>query len=426
MASCGGSAAGGSASTNGAATAGRVEITLWNTQAGPNGDSLKAVVDQFNASHPNITVKDEFAGNYDEEYKKLLASAKGGGLPELAVAYENVVAELMKAKIVVPLDSYVNGPDGLSKESFDDIFPGYIATNKFKQYGDQLLSFPFTKSNVMAYYNTDLLNAAGVSSLPQTWDEYAAAMRKVSDYAKSKGVQFNGGDALDTTASYIDLKILSRGGALMADDLSKVAFNNPEAIAALQWDADLVKGGAAYTQKTPDWQNDFASQTTAARLDSSTGATFLPGIIQQAPKQFKWVSAAPPTDGTHKLTVMYGANIAMFKSTPEKQAAAWQFIKWFSDTPQTAQWALKTHYLPVRKSAANTPEFQQELANNPSTKAAFDALPVAVPEPNVAGWQQVRDILHDADMAVISGKSTAKAALDEAEIKANKALADAR
>src|SRR5579862_306551 len=96
--------------TGSGSTSAHIEITLWNTQAGPNGDSLKAMVDQFNASHPNITVKDEFAGNYDDEYKKLLAAAKGGGLPELAVAYENVVADLMKAKIIVPLDSYVNGP----------------------------------------------------------------------------------------------------------------------------------------------------------------------------------------------------------------------------------------------------------------------------------------------------------------------------
>ena len=71
--------------------------------------------------------------------------------------------------------------------------------------------------------------------------------------------------------------------------------------------------------------------------------------------------------------------------TPPKPAQRRSFL---SDTPQTAQWALKSHYLPVRKSAAGSSEFQQELAANATAKAAFDVLPVAVPEPNVAGWQQ--------------------------------------
>jgi maltose-binding protein MalE len=83
-------------------------------------------------------------------------------------------------------------------------------------------------------------------------------------------------------------------------------------------------------------------------------------------------------------------------------------------------------YLPVRKPAAQTPDFQNELATSPSTKAAFDSLPFAVPEPNVAGWQLVRDILHDMETSVLAGKATTKAALDEAEAKANTALADAR
>src|SRR5262249_42951343 len=152
----------------------KVEVTLWHTQAGPNGESINAMVSQFNASHPGITVSAEYVGSYDDEYKKLLAAAKGGGLPEMAVAYENVVADLMKANIIVPLDPYMTGKDGLSKESQDDIFPGYLATNRFKQFNNQLLSFPFTKSNLMTYYNVDLLNAAGVSSIPQTWDDFGS------------------------------------------------------------------------------------------------------------------------------------------------------------------------------------------------------------------------------------------------------------
>jgi ABC-type glycerol-3-phosphate transport system substrate-binding protein len=123
---------------------------------------------------------------------------------------------------------------------------------------------------------------------------------------------------------------------------------------------------------------------------------------------------------------MYGANIAMFKSTPEKQAAAWEFIKWFADTDQTAYWSIKTHYLPVRKSSLNQPDFKKELDSNQALKASFDYLQYARPEPNVAGYQQIRDLLQDAEVSVVTGKATAKAALDDLVTKGNKVLEDAK
>ena len=44
---------------------------------------------------------------------------------------------------------------------------------------------------------------------------------------------------------------------------------------------------------------------------------------------------------------MYGANICIFKSTPEKEMAAWRFINHFTSPPVTARWATQTGYLPV-------------------------------------------------------------------------------
>jgi len=378
----------------------------------------------FNASHPTIQVNAESVGNYNDEYQKLLAAAKANALPDVAVAYENVVSDLMKANAVVPLDHYVNDPQvGLSLDSQADIFPGFVEDNKFKQFNNQMLSFPFTKSVILAYYNTDLLTAAGVSQVPQTWDQYSAAMKAVTDYAKKNNMPWNGANALNDDASEFDFEIMSRGGQLISDDQKKSLFNNDAAVAALQMNADLQKAGAAYQPNGFDWENDLAAQKTLTRLDSSTSYAFIDPIIAKAPKPFKYVAAAPPTNPGVKLTVMYGANIAIFKTTPQKQAAAWEFIKWFTATPQTAQWSIKTHYLPVRQSAATSPDFAAALAQSQPLKAAFDILPYAKPEPAAAGWQQVRDILQQTVDAVVTGKAQPKAALDDAQKKADAALA---
>src|SRR5262249_9043240 len=141
-----------------------------------------------------------------------------------------------------------------------------------------------------------------------------------------------------------------------------------------------------------EWQNDFAAQKNATALNSSTGGAFVEPLIAKAPKQFKYVAAMPPNAAGQKVTVLFGANVAIFKSTPAKQAAAWEFVKWFTDSEQTATWSLATHYLPVRQSAASSAAFTAGLAKDQTLKAAFEMLPYAKPEPSPAGWQAVRDI----------------------------------
>ncbi|MBV8083884.1 MAG: extracellular solute-binding protein, partial [Chloroflexi bacterium] len=303
------------------------------------------------------------------------------------------------------------------------IFQGYIDDNKFSQFGNQMLSFPFTKSVLLAYYNTDLMSAAGISQIPTTWDQFSTDMKAMQDYAKKQGIPWTSAYALNDGASNVDFEIMSRGGQLITDDQKKSLFNNDAAVAALQMNADLMKYGASYLPNGFDWENDLAAQKTIARMDSSTSYAFIDPLIAKAPKPFKYTAAAPPTDGTHKVTVMYGANIAIFKTTPQKQEAAWEFIKWFTDTAQTAQWSIKTHYLPIRQSAAKSADYSAALAQSQPLKAAFDSLAIAKPEPPASGWQQVRDILQQTMDAVVSGKAQPKQALDDAQKKADAALA---
>jgi len=88
---------------------------------------------------------------------------------------------------------------------------------------------------------------------------------------------------------------------------------------------------------------------------------------------------------------MFGANICILKSTPEREQQAWEFIKYFSTTATTVRWAMATGYLPVRKSAAEDPQLKAFFAAAPQNRSAFDLLPYAHPEPNAACWQGVRD-----------------------------------
>ncbi len=402
---------------------GPIEVTLWHTQTQANAKALQDMADEFNRTNQyKVTVKLEYQGGYTQLYQKNLAAINAGALPETAVAYESFVADYQKAEVVVELDPYVNSKKyGLPKESLDDIFKAYLDTNRFPQFGNKLLSFPFTKSLLIMYQNDDILKELGMQS-PKTWEDFekvAKAAKKVG--ADGKVSRYGWALAAGPSASTFNGWIVSRGGKLMSEDNRTVAWDGKEGLESLKLLQRCSQEQWCYVPKGFDYQNDFGAGRALFVLESSTGRPFFRAAMK-APINWSIVSI-PQTDAAKAKTVMYGANIAIFKTTPEKQLATWLFVKWFADGQQTAKWSIASSYMPVRKSAANDAALKQSWAtSDPQAKQAFDLNGTSVPEPNARGQQDIRTVLEDAMTKVITGKATPEDALKEAATKSNQIL----
>lgn len=230
---------------------------------------------------------------------------------------------------------------------------------------------------------------------------------------------------MPVSASTFNGWVLSRGAPLMSPDNTKVAWNGEAGLASLRLLDELFKGGYAYRPQGYDYQNDFAQQKTAFVMESSTGRPFFRELINDG---FKWgIAMIPQANPAQKATVQYGANIAVFKTTPLKQAAAWEFIKWFTERDQNAEWAIASSYMPIRKSVAQSPAMQQHWETKDlQGKQAFDLIQYSKPEPNVAGQQDIRNYIEDAITAVMTAKASPQAALDQAATKADRTLDEKR
>lgn len=426
IAACGGTAP--SASQGPAATTeadlditGPVNITLWHAlTSDPQKGALEAAVKKFNETNgKGITVTAVVQGNYTQLYQKTLGAIQAGALPDLAHAYESQVADYTKAQVVVDLDPYVNSKkNGLDQAQKDDIYKPYFDTNRFSQYGNQLLSFPFTKSLAVMYTNLDVLKANGIASAPTTWADWEKAVQaSTKKDASGKTTQY--GYAGTNDASYFNAMVLSRGGKIMNDDNKTVAWAGKEGLETLQMLQRLYSGGYAYTPTNFDWQNDFGTKL-AFVFQSTSSRPFIAGAMKTP---VNWTVGNPPGG----KTVMFGANVAVFKSTPQKQLASWLFIKWFSQKDNTADWATKSYYMPVTKSAASNEALKAYwTSKDPQGKQAYDIIGSSIPEPNIRGQQDIRDIVTNMIVSVTTGKATPEAAIKDAETKANQVLKDAQ
>jgi multiple sugar transport system substrate-binding protein len=396
-----------------------VEITFWHVQNGPSEVLQQSLIDEFMVQNPNVKIVPQNLGNYGTIYEKALAAIQAGAPPDVLAAYENQAADYYDADALIPFDDYINSSKyGLTKEELADYIPSYIEATKFPQYGAKQLTFPYTKSDLVLYTNMEVARDLGFQAPPKTWDEFVAMCRA----AVAAGKQ---GFAAAVDASGFNGIIYSYGGDIVTPDGKKVLFDQPPAMKTMQLYETLATEKLAYQVQGSDDRNDILAGRTLFMMRSSTS---VPTLAAGFKDDSKWaVSIIPQGGSSRPVTVLYGANISILKSTPEKQLASWLFIKWLTRPDVTARWGLDASngYFPVRQSTLQQPEAQKFLDANQRFKDALEISRQGKVEPSPRGWAEIRNIIGDAMTGLLTQRMNATQARDQLMQRSTRALAQA-
>jgi multiple sugar transport system substrate-binding protein len=402
---------------------GPVQVTLWHNQTGILAKGFSEMVAEFNSTNgKGITVKaeDQSGGlSYTGIYQKMLGAIQAGATPEMVVAVENQVADYAKAGAVLELDPYINSKkNGLTKESLADIYKPYLESNKYPQYGSKSLSFPFIKSLEVLYRNDDLAKELGFTAPPKTWDEFEK-QAKAALKTDTGGKTTRWGVSTFTIETFLG-QVVNRGGSILKSDMSAVSFDGKEGLASLQLLERCVNEGWCYIPKGFDWQDRFAEGNLLYVGATSTSIGFIIDTLKGKP--LNWSVVPWPDGGGSAKQIQFGGVVAITKSTPDKQLASWEFLKWFAEPKQTAKWASLSGYMPLRASAANEQVLKDFWAKRPQSKQAFDLIPLSVAGPSMRGYQEIRDAVAEMQTKITTKKAKAEDALKDAGIKANAVL----
>ena len=379
-------------------------IVFWYQHSGANGDAMQKMIGDFNATNPwKITVKGEYAGPYDQVYNKMAAAIAAHSPPELVVAYQNQAATYEVNDALADLNPYVQDPQwGLGKDR-GDFFEGFINQDVNAQFGGKRLGFPPNRSIEVLYCNLALLKSAGIAAPPKTWEEFAEDCRIVTRAAA--GTYGYALDSLD--ASHVFSCLITRGGDFARADGKGYALNTPPMKAAMQYMRGLVQQGfARKIARRYDDQSEFGSGSAAFTLGSTSGLSFYDRAVKANKNgPFAWRIAPIPqlTASAVPEIDLFGASMSVPRSTPEKQLAAWLFIRWFSEPRQQALWTHVSLYFPVRKAAE--PLIRDLLDADRNFAAAWTMLKTAHlrSEPPFAGYDLVRDAISAAYNRVLDG-----------------------
>jgi sn-glycerol 3-phosphate transport system substrate-binding protein len=392
------------------AAAAPAKIVFWAALGGNNGKLLEEAVNEFNASQSEIQVKYEFQGDYTMAEQKLAASLAAGSVPDMVMLEISRIPGFAERRALLALDDLA-AKLKLPKEDFPE------ALIKESTINGKLYSLPQSRSMPVFYYNKDMFRAAGLPDrAPATWDE----LRKAAIAITSKdGNRYGFGLQVGNPFWYFSNAVEGNGGAISArkGDKELPTFNDAKGVDGIRFWYDLVySDGAARIypgQGLATWealQADFIS--------SKVGMMFITtgwmGNIVKNSKFDVGVAMLPVGPGGVRKAPTGGNGIVIPAKAPAaNQEAAFKFLMWLTDTPQTSKWAMNTGYMPLRLSALKDPQLIKYFETNPSFRMAVEQMRWASPFPGIKLNPKTEPALNVLWERIFVGKEDIKKVADE-------------
>lgn len=342
-----------------------VEIEVAYAYSSVFDTTFARIMEAFETAHPdiNVTFRATYE-NYEDATNTILREAVADTLPDVSFQALNRQALLVERGIAKPLDPYIAKEDGFETAGY------HKAMLDLSTFGGQIYGLPFSVSTPIGFYNMDILRAAGVETIPTTWDEVVETCRAINAKGDHDAIFWH----WDISGNWLLQAAMWSQGVPMIKD-GKLNMDNPEGVTALETAQAIFHDCAM----KPVSGGDASKQFAAGDLGMFFSSTAYVGFVDRS-KLGDWDFATAPypgIDGTPKA-LPAGGNSAMLTSDSddaEVLEAAWQFIKFTTSGEGAAAVALTTGYVPPNK-VANDLLMDNFYAENPNKLTAVNQLPL--------------------------------------------------
>lgn len=397
-----------------------VEIEFWHSMKGVNQKAIEKITKDFESKNPKIKVKLVNQGGYRDLFQKLMGAAKSKTLPTITQIYNNRLTWYMDKDLVENLKPYEkNEKFGMKEDEIQDIPEIFYKDGTFE---DKQYTLPLNKSQMVMYYNEDMLKEKGVE-VPKTWAELKEASKKLTvDKDKDGKPEVYGIAFENNTSTDIGIWVKQSGGLVIDEEKDKINFDTTETKATVDFINGMISNKTATLAGEDKHSNNTFIKKKAAMCVASTSA--LPYIKKGF--EGKWFLAPLPVD-KEDAQLYYGTNIAMFnQGTPEQKLAAWLYMKYLINTENTTYFSMQTGYIPVRKSAIESDKYKEFLKENLAKEVPLKTLDKGWTGARSIGCIPALDALGKELEQVFAGKKNVDQALKDAQQNGEKAMKEAR
>jgi sn-glycerol 3-phosphate transport system substrate-binding protein len=407
----------------------QIEIQWWHALTGANNDVVVRLADEFNKSQTEYKVVPSYKGGYADTMNAGIAAFRAGNAPHILQVFEVGTATMMAAKgAIKPVHQMMQeAGEKFDPNAYLPTITGYYSTLK-----GEMLSFPFNSSSAVMWYNKDAFKKAGLDpDAPQkTWPEVFAAAKKL----KAAGYDTCGFSNAWATwvnveqfSAWHNLPIGTKANGMEGFDTT-LTFNNPTLVRHLETLVELQKDKTYdYSGRTNAGEGRFTSGECPIFLTSSA---FFGNVAANA--KFAWGNAPmpyyPDVAGAPQNSIIGGASLwVMGGKKAEEYKGVAKFFSFLSRTDKQIELHQKSGYLPITKAAYEQTKASGFYKERPHLETPLLELTNKAPTENSRGLRfgnmvQLRDMWSEEIESALSGKKSAKQALDDAVSRGNALL----
>lgn len=297
-----------------------VTVVLVNYSAGTDKPFYDALFPEFNKLYPQTTIKYEPTpgDSWGEYFDKLATRIAGGNPPDISrVAIEGIRLVVSRG-LATPLDDLEKG-DAQIADFQNDVSSKLLDAMKVQ---GKTYAYPFDWNNMCFYFNTKMLEAAGIPFPKADWtkDEFLEMAKKLT-----KGDVFGFGFAVQYFSGTLPW-MYANGTSLLSDDWTKSNLKDPKVLEALQFMQDLI------------WVHKVSPAAPAAH--TNVYALMAAGKLAMAAGG-RWPVAQMTQAGFYDFDIQYfpkwkeqvtefGLGGYVLMKSSKYQQEAWQFIRFMT------------------------------------------------------------------------------------------------
>jgi sn-glycerol 3-phosphate transport system substrate-binding protein len=406
-----------------------IEIHWWHAMRGARGETLKKIVDAFNASQGDYVVVETNKGNYDETVNAGVAAYRAKKHPHILQSFEVGTLTMMLSGAIYPVYKL------MADQGYTIDWSSYLqpVLSYYVDENENLLSMPFNSSTPVMYYNVDLFKKAGIDlpskTEPLTWDQMGDITAKLVASGVKKGMvtSWQSWTQVENYSAIHDLPFASKANGYEGLDC-ELQINNAQVVNHLarlkSWMADNRFSYEGQKYQGP--QAAFVGGDAAILMESISG---IGNVKKNA--QFAWDLAPLPVEASMKEpqnSIIGGASLWVMKGHPKKEyKGVAAFMDFLAQNDMQELWHMETGYFPITITAYESLKKKGYFNENPYQEVGINQMTRRKPTKNSRGLRlgyfvQIRNIINEEMELLWNGSKSPQQAMDDAVSRSNDKL----
>lgn len=380
-------------------------------------DLMRKLFDEYQKANPGVTIDIETGGATSElqrQYLSTVLNAKDSAIDIYMIDIVNP-AQYFGAGWLEPLNAYVGDPATALKP----YLPVYGVSNVVD---GKIAAMPAFADAMFMYYRKDLLDKHKVAE-PKTWDELAAAAKKIQAAEGNpnlQGLSIQGAPIEGAVCTFL-LPYWGQGKDFN-DAAGRMTLDKPAAVKGLnQWlgmvDAGVIKRNVAEV-KTPDTVNEFKAGQVIFAINWGFAWDRFKDDKDSTVQGKVGVMPLPAMPGGKSATCVGGWQWAVSAFSKNKAEAA-KLVKYMAAPAASKFLAAEGSLLPTYASVYTDADVVRQV---PWFKDAANVVIAGRSRPLSKEYGQVSDIIRTTTSAVLARTKKPEEGVDEIESRLRRVM----